>query len=67
MTLNDIHYNLATATLFRGTNCTHGNSSRLFEDLTTNNYKGIVDEEFQYFLKFQLRSTYAWNQSGLIK
>jgi hypothetical protein len=31
---------------------THGNSNRLLEDLTTNNYKYVVDEGFQHLFNF---------------
>jgi hypothetical protein len=36
----------------RGTILTHGNPNRPLEDLTTNNYKDVVDEEFQNLFNF---------------
>jgi hypothetical protein len=40
--------NTKTGPLTKGHNSSHGDSNRLLEDQTTNNYKDIVDEEFQY-------------------
>jgi hypothetical protein len=44
--------NTKTGPLTEGTIRTHGNSNRLLEDLPSNNYIDIVNEEFQHFLNF---------------
>jgi hypothetical protein len=40
--------NVKAGPLTMGKIHTHGNSKRLFEGMTTNNYKPIVYEEFQH-------------------
>jgi hypothetical protein len=47
--------NIKTDPIARGTIRTHGNSNRLLEDLTTNNYIYIVSEEFQHLFNFNFR------------
>jgi hypothetical protein len=44
--------NTETGPLTKGAICTHGNTDRLLEDLSSNNYLNIVYEEFEHLFNF---------------
>jgi hypothetical protein len=46
--------NIKKVRLLRSTIYAHGNSVGLLEDLITNNFKDIFNEEFQYVFNFRV-------------